>query len=73
MAGAETFIEGANAALARELELYAKQTYGFSHRAAFWLSQLISKPASLHFGLQDARSGEPYRIGERQTKGAAFD
>ena len=72
MAGAETFIEGANAALARELELYAKETYGLGHRAAFWLSQLISKPASLHFGLQDARSEDKRRQkGPRSIKFSA--
>lgn len=68
MAGNEALIEGLSASLARELELFGKATYGLSHGASFWLSQMIAKQAGAYFGLGDARSGDPYRIGERAFK-----
>ena len=62
MAGAETFIEGANAALARELELYAKQTYG-----------LRSKRGRVRLNFQQQRSGLAARSHMDSVKGARVD
>ena len=61
MAGAETFIEGANAALARELELYAKQTYGLGHRAGSKREQ--KGPRSIKFSAAAIRACSAFAYG----------